>query len=379
MLVNTLGYGIIIPVIYSYSQKFGLNDFQNGMLFALFSLCQFISTPIIGRLSDKYGRKPLLLVSLIGTAVSFFMAAYAPNAAFLYIARALDGLTSGNISVASAVISDTTSEKDRAKGFGVIGASFGFGFIFGPLIATLALPFGMHMPFVIAGIISSIAVLLIIFLLKETNTHIGQITQSRLFDFSKLYHMLFDASVGKTLMITLIFAFVFGLFIFAFQTFSINQINLSASEVANIYIIFGVIGLITQMILIPQIVKKVGDKKALTGSIALSALMFIGMAIATTPAFYIAILTLFSFSNSFVMPMTQTLLSKETDAKSQGSIMGLHSSYMSLGNIFGPIIGGTIAVYSLRLPFLLASVLTAVCFLIALQVTRAHIKKESAF
>src|SRR5256886_13939825 len=107
-LVNMLGYGIIIPILYAYSKKYGLSDFQNGLLFAIFSICQFISTPIIGRLSDKYGRRPMLLISIIGTAASFFLMAFAPNAIFLFIARALDGLTAGNIPVAFAVISDST-------------------------------------------------------------------------------------------------------------------------------------------------------------------------------------------------------------------------------------------------------------------------------
>src|SRR6266550_152226 len=122
-LVNMLGYGIIIPILYAYSKKFGLSDFDNGLLFALFSICQFLSTPIIGRLSDKYGRRPLLLVSIIGTAVSFFMTAFAPNAIILFLSRALDGLTAGNIPVAFAVISDSTKPEDRAKAFGLIGSA----------------------------------------------------------------------------------------------------------------------------------------------------------------------------------------------------------------------------------------------------------------
>src|SRR6185503_14838447 len=94
-VVNALGYGIIIPILYSYSQKFGLTDFQNGLLFSIFAICQFLSTPLIGRLSDKYGRKPLLVLSLTGTALSFLLMAYAPSALFLFIARALDGITAG--------------------------------------------------------------------------------------------------------------------------------------------------------------------------------------------------------------------------------------------------------------------------------------------
>src|SRR5438094_689892 len=121
-IVNALGYGIVIPILYSYSKHFGLSDFQNGLLFSIFSVCSFIATPFIGRLSDKYGRRPLLIISIAGTAVSFFMQAFAPSAFFLFAARALDGLTAGNISVASAVISDTTEPSERAGAFGIIGA-----------------------------------------------------------------------------------------------------------------------------------------------------------------------------------------------------------------------------------------------------------------
>src|SRR2546430_15825940 len=126
-LVNMLGYGIIIPILYAYSKKYGLSDFENGLLFSLFSICQFISTPIIGRLSDKYGRRPMLLISIIGTALSFFMMAFAPTALFLFLSRALDGLTAGNIPVAFAVISDSTKPEDRARAFGIIGSALNFG------------------------------------------------------------------------------------------------------------------------------------------------------------------------------------------------------------------------------------------------------------
>src|SRR5260221_6838091 len=145
-MVNMLGYGIVFPILYAYSKKFGLSDFQNGLLFAIYSICQFISTPIIGRLSDKYGRRPMLLISIIGTAVSFFVMAFAPSAIFLFLARALDGLTAGNIPVIFAVISDSTKPEERAKAFGFIGSAFSFGFIFGPAIAAMTLGYGSAVP-----------------------------------------------------------------------------------------------------------------------------------------------------------------------------------------------------------------------------------------
>src|SRR5579872_4182251 len=181
-LVNALGYGIIILIIYTYSQKFGLSDFQNGLLFSVFSLCTFIATPVIGRFSDKFGRKPLLVISLIGTAVSFFMAAFAPSAAFLFLARAIDGLTAGNLPVASAVIADTTDEKNRSRGFGIIYAAFGFGFVFGPAISAFTVGISPSLPFIIAGVIAIVAVLATVFFLQETNKHMGEVKEGKLFD-----------------------------------------------------------------------------------------------------------------------------------------------------------------------------------------------------
>lgn len=228
VIVNALGYGIIIPVLYSYSLKYGLNDFQNGLLFSLFSICQFIATPLIGRLSDKYGRKPLLLISIGGTALSFFITAFAPSAIWLFIARALDGITAGNLPVASAVISDTTTSADRAKGFGIIGASFGFGFIFGPAISAFTLPWGKGAPFLVAGIVTLAAVLLTWLILPETNKHIGEVRGGKLFDFVGLFKTLWDPQVEKTLIITLLYACAFALFIYGFQPFAVKMLLLSA-------------------------------------------------------------------------------------------------------------------------------------------------------
>src|SRR5260221_5162841 len=133
-VVNMLGYGIIITIMYAYVARFGINALGIGILFASFSLAQFISTPIIGRLSDRFGRKPLLAYSVLGTAVSFLLMAVAKSASVIFLARTMDGISGGNISVAQAVISDSTEPKERAKWFGILGAAFGFGFVFGPAI-----------------------------------------------------------------------------------------------------------------------------------------------------------------------------------------------------------------------------------------------------
>ncbi len=379
-MVNMLGYGIVFPILYAYSKKFGLSDFQNGLLFALFSICQFISTPIIGRLSDKFGRRPMLLVSIIGTVVSFFVMAFAPSAIFLFIARALDGLTAGNVPVIFAVISDTTEPQDRAKAFGFVGSAFSFGFIFGPAIAALTLGFGQAVPFLIAGVITIIAAALTALYLPETNKHMGEVQKGKMFDFPKMWKTLFDPNVGITFIISLVFYLAFSCAIlYGFQPFTLNLLKISQSQNALLFTMFGVLGLISQTFLVGRISKALGMKQAFRVGMIFTALSFLIMFFSKSLPIFVFASVILAVFNSIVQTLIPTILSQEADAKSQGTIMGLNASYQSIGMIFGPILGGIVATILIPLPFLVGSVLVLLCFIFSFQVLKPGIKKESAF
>lgn len=379
-LVNMLGYGIIIPILYAYSKKFGLSDFQNGLLFAMFSICQFLSTPIIGRLSDKYGRRPLLIISITGTAISFFIMAFAQNALFLFAARALDGLTAGNIPVAFAVISDSTKPEERPKAFGLIGASFNFGFVFGPAVAAFTLTFGQNMPFIIAGIITLIAVTLTYLYLPETNKHTGETKKGKLFDFSRLWHTLYDPAVGTTFLISLIFYLAFSAaIIYGFQPFAINILKLTSSQNAVLFTVFGAVGLISQTLIVQKVAKKFGVKKAFSAGLLLTAFSCVLLFFSRTLWLFVIASVVMGVVNSIVQTLLPTIISQEADEKSQGSIMGLNSSYQSIGMIFGPIIGGLIATVAIPLPFIFGAVLIFGCYLLSIRILNPGLRKESAF
>lgn len=375
-IVNALGYGIIIPILYSYSQRFGLSDFQNGLLFATFSLCQFISTPIIGRLSDKYGRKPLLILSISGTALSFFLMAFAPNAIFLFIARALDGITAGNIPVASAVITDTTKPEDRAKGFGIIGASFGFGFIFGPAVSALTVGINPALPFIIAAVISIIAVVMTALFLPETNKHIGELKHDKLFDFAKLFHALMKETIGATLLLTLVYFTAFSMFIYGFQSASVKSFHMSANQISIVFTVFGILGLISQLFTISRVTKAFGIKRTFMGSLIWIAIVFVAMFFTRTITEFVIANIALGLVNSFIQPLSQTILSEETDAKEQGEMQGLNASYMSIGQIIGPILAGIAATYSVRAPFIGASLLIVICFFLSFEIF-AHLPRKT--
>jgi MFS family permease len=379
-MVNMLGYGIVFPILYAYSKKYGLNDFQNGLLFAIYSICQFISTPIIGRLSDKYGRKPMLLISIIGTAISFIVMAFAPNAIFLFLARALDGLTAGNVPVIFAVISDSTKPEERAKAFGLVGSAFSFGFIFGPAIAAMTLSHGEALPFIIAAVITIVATVLAALYLPETNVHMGEIKKGKLFDFKKMWHTLFDPSVGSTFIISLVFYLAFSCAIlYGFQPFTLNVLKISPANNAKLFTMFGAIGLMSQTFFVGQITKRLGMKKAFSIGMFFTAISFLIMYVSHSVAVFLIAAVILALFNSIVQTLIPTILSQEADAKSQGSIMGLNASYQSIGMIFGPIVGGAVATLAVPLPFLTGGLLVFVCFLLSFRVLRPHMKRESAF
>ncbi len=371
-VVNALGYGIIIPVLYSYSRRFGLTDFQNGMLFSVFSVFQFIATPVIGRLSDKYGRKPLLIISLLGTAASFFTMALAPNGWFLFLARAIDGITAGNIPVALAVISDTTDIKDRARGFGIIGAAFGFGFVFGPTISALTYGLGAAIPFLIAAGIALLAVFLTVIILPETNVHRGLPHHEKLFDIVRMARALTDENVGTTLLISLLYAFAFSLFIYAYQPLSVEVLTLTPTQISVNFTLFGLTGLVAQAVVIPAAVRLFGDRKMLTAALFTAVFTFTGFFVTRSLAALITVSVVHALANGFVNPLVQALLSKEVDSQSQGAIQGLNASYVSIGMIAGPIAGGMLATLAIPLPFLAGSAVALACFVLSLRILGRH-------
>ena len=378
--MNMIGYGIIIPILYSYSKKYGLSDFENGLLFAVFSVCQFFSTPIIGRLSDKYGRRPMLLVSIMGTAVSFFMMAFAPNALFLFLSRALDGLTAGNIPVAFAVISDSTKPEDRARAFGLIGSALNFGFVFGPAIAAFTIGFGPALPFIIAGIITTIAAILLALFLPETNKHMGEVKTGKLFDFKGMWRMLFDPSIGLVFLLSFVFFLAFACaIIYGFQPYTINVLKINQTENAILFTIFGAVGLFAQNLVVHRVAKALGNKKAFSNSMLFIAISFVIMYFSQSLPVFVVAMIILALANSMAQTLIPTILSQIADEKSQGSIMGLNASYQSVGMIFGPLLGGLVATVSVPLPFLIGAGLILVCYFISFKIFKPVLKKESAF
>src|SRR5947199_1485647 len=172
VFIDLVGFGIVIPVLPFYVEgtKFNASPRMVGLLFASYSIMQLVFTPILGRMSDRYGRRPILFFSLLGTSLGFFILGFATTLWMLFAGRIIDGITGGNISTAQAYIADVTTEENRAKGMGLIGAAFGLGFVFGPAIGGILSRWGNNVPFLFAGSLAFANAILLYFTLPETVT-----------------------------------------------------------------------------------------------------------------------------------------------------------------------------------------------------------------
>lgn len=369
--INSLSLTILIPIIYLYGKQFGLNDFQTSFLFAIYSIAQFFATPVIGKLADRFGRKPLLIISLAGTVVANFIAGTATTAIILFLARLLDGITGGNNSVAQAVISDVTTPENRAKGFGFLGAAFGLGFILGPAMSLLAQQISLGASFLVSGGLALLALLITVFFLPETIKNKAE-TAHNIFDLGlgNLVKGLFIPKIGILLIINFFIGTTFTIFTYAFQPYFVKVLGQNSQSLTLMFIMFGTLGFIMQTQGIKVLTRKFSLINILFLALFIRSLSFILMPIWQSASYFVGVGIIFSIFNSLVQPMINTLISLNAKPEEQGTALGLNSSYLSISNAFGPIIAGiminqaNLATYGYSL--YLAGVLTFLVFLLAM-------------
>lgn len=377
MLINALSYGTIIPLLYPYASKFGINPVTLSFLFASYSLFQFLATPVIGRLSDRYGRKPLLLLSIFGTSISLALFASASNIYMLFFARILDGITGGNISVAQAMLADKVEGKDRAKAFGMLGAAFGFGFLVGPALGGLLSQIALTAPFWFASFLALIATILGHFKLKETVHTIDVIKQKHepLFNFKALVQALFNPTVGAVLLVGLIAATVSNSFIIGFNAYSVDELRLSAKQIGLIYTMAGFMSVVMQMFGIKYLLQKFKSKEKIikftfVGSFI--SLIFLSMGLNFLQ--FIFVLFVYMIFHAVITPLISAILSERTNNEDQGYILGINQSYISLGQIIGPLAAGLVSRISVTSIFMFAAILMYGGFLF-IQFSKSKVRK----
>ncbi|AST93872.1 tetracycline resistance MFS efflux pump [Sutcliffiella cohnii] len=379
MFLVMVGFGIIIPVMPFYAEELGASPTQLGLLMAVYSFMQLLFAPMWGRISDKIGRKPVIMIGILGLALSFFLMAWATELWMLFAARIIGGLlSSANMPTVMAYVADITSEEDRGKGMGIIGASVGLGFIFGPAIGGIFSEASLHIPFYLAGGSSLITFFFVMFVLKESLTA-EQKAKGKLTKRAPLLQA-FKGSVSILFLLQLFVSLSLAGLEATFAYFAYEKANLGTVQLGYIFMIMGLAGAVVQGGLVGKLTKKHGEGFVIQLGIAISALGFLLILFIdsfTTAAIF---LTVFGIGNGFIRPSVSSLLTKKVKT-GHGTTTGLLSSFDSLGRIIGPPLGGILFTFSIGLPYIAGIILSALAFILyriyIVQASKAGIHANS--
>jgi DHA1 family tetracycline resistance protein-like MFS transporter len=371
IFVNLVGFGIIIPLLPFYAETFGASPLTIGLLFAVFSACQLIAAPALGDLSDRYGRRPVLIFSLAGTVASFVMLAMAQSITMLFLARIVDGLSGGNISTARAYVADVTEPKDRARAYGLIGAAFGLGFIMGPALSGVLAKISYTAPVWAAAALTLVALLMAWLWLPET---VHRQAAGTGMPFRNLAAMMRRPGLRRMLWIDFIYWFAFAIFQTTFALFMARRFGFGVSQTGYYFAAFGVLGAVVQGLLIRPIVHRLGDKPTFMLGLAFTALGLVSATVAPSVIALTIALVPMAFGIGFGHPTISALVSRAGRRDEQGRVQGAAGAMESLGRAIGPVWGNAaLQRYGEAMPYLSA----AVCLALTLVLSFSYSVPES--
>lgn len=353
VFIDLVGFGIVIPLLpyYSESPTFRATPFEVEIIFAVYSAMQFIFAPVLGSLSDKYGRRPVLFLSIIGSGIGYLFIGFASVLWMVFAGRIIAGITGGNISTAQAYIADITTRENRAKGMGLFGAMFGLGFIFGPAIGGILSRWGLEVPFLFAAVLTFANATALYFFLPETRRR--RETQAPAKNrFAQVFEALSDPRFSVITILYFLVITAFSIMTASFALYTIHRFGFSAEQNGYLFAYVGVLAIIFQGYLFGKLAKKYGEANlVVAGTLLLISALLVFPFISPTWGGLIGLLAamaFFSIGNSLSSPALTSLASKIANEEEQGKALGVLQSGASLARAIGPIIGGFLIVNTLE-------------------------------
>jgi len=397
VFLDMLGIGILIPIMpqlfanpnspyYLLHSSSVTNGYLLlGLLTAIYPIAVFFAAPILGQLSDKYGRKPVLVVSLFGTSIGYVLFAVGiaiGSLPLLFISRLIDGITGGNISVAQAAIGDVSTKEDRAKNFGMIGAAFGLGFILGPFLggkladSTLVSWFTIQTPFYAAALFAFLNTLSILSFFKETH-HERTIEKINFAESLKQISAAKRHSDVRTLFLTnFLMSAGFAFFTSFFNVFLTNKFGFTEGQIGNFFAYIGICVVITQAVITRAFAKRFKDTQILTYSYFATAFFLLCYLLPTKSSQFLFVTPLFAMANGLTQANTMALLSRRSDPRLQGEVLGINAGFMSLAQAIPPLIAGVIAaVFSPAVPIIIGAGMIGIAGVFFLHIKGQHTHK----
>ena len=357
--MDVLGLTIMIPLLPFYAEKLGASPSQVGWLVGVYALCQLFSGPLLGRMSDHVGRKPLLIVSQIGTLIGFLITALAGTLWVVFLGRIIDGATAGNLSLAQAYISDVTKPEERAKSFGIIGIAFGLGFLIGPAISGLLSRFDYRLPILAAALMSFTSILATTFLLPSVkNVHRVQSGPSgpggrrlSLVQWGEYGRYFRQPGLGTLLVQFLVFTFSFAMFVSALALFVERRITwhgkpFGPEQTGYVWAYAGLLGIGLQGPALGRLVKRFGERALNRTGFAAYVLGYSMLAFAHSIPWLLLSTTVLALGG-LVRPTLTSMITQETSREEQGTVLGLTQSLTSVSQIVGPPLAGLLIQHDL--------------------------------
>jgi len=384
VFIDMVGFGIVIPVLPLYAEHFHATPVQIGWLTGIYSGMQIIFVPILGRLSDRFGRRPILIVSLLGTAIGFLIMGWASSLPLLFLARIIDGASGGNIATAQAYIADVSTPENRSRSMGLIGAAFGLGFTLGPMIGGIMSRISYGAPFYFAAALAAINVVLLYFILPES---LSAEYRSRPHERTRLAEV-FQHGHGRffgTIVATYFFSITgFAIMTTLFALFTEKRFGYDAHQTGYVFGFIGIIAVILQGGLIGRLVKMFGETALSRTGLLLMAAALYCLPFVTTLLMLLLVSALLAIANGLVNPTLNGLASQMIDRSWQGRALGLMQSAGSAGRLVGPLLGGWLLMFDLskpfghyaRTPFFVSAGILVIAFVLALGFRKPAGDKE---
>lgn len=372
ILTDLIGFGIVIPLLPTISQQIGITGLSLGILVSAYPLAQFFAAPILGSLSDRYGRKPILVISKLGTVVAYIIFAYSRSFPLLLLSKLIDGATGGNISAARAYISDITTPKNRSRGMAVIGMGFGLGFIIGPAIGGIFYSIGgsQVLPCLIGALLCFISMILTQIFLKDRLQ--PQVNASS-FSFKKFINVFSHPHIRQILLVQFLLMMGVSSFQTTFNFFTSINFGLGAKETSYLFVYLGVLSFLVQGSLLRQ--SFADPQRQSQVGLFLSMLGIILVALSPNLWFIFLALVVYIVGNALAGVFLPTLLSTTSSTDPEGQIQGAFESVGSLARVIGPAVAGSLIVNYSRPVYLFLSFLVFLSLIFLSRPVSARLKK----
>lgn len=374
VLFDMIGATILVTVQAFIVHQYNTTAIAVSLLIVIYAASQFIAAPILGKISDRYGRRPILLICLLGSAIGYFLFGIGGALWILYISRVIDGFTGGNISIAQAYIADISPENERTKNLGIIFAAFGLGFIIGPIFGGLFSQISLAAPAYAAGIFSLAAMIIGLFILPESlkkENRASTIKLKHLNPFKSIAGMLSRPVIGLLLIIYCIANFAFNGFNINAPVYLIYKFHVSIIEVAVLLALVGIVMAVIQGGLIGKLSQRFGDKNLLIGGLLFQAIGFILFILVSSLWMIYIVGSIISIGAALRLPTLNALLSKNVSPNEQGEVFGVSTSLFALMNVLGPLWAGLVYDQIMpNAPYWMGAILLIIALLLTTRVKR---------